>query len=234
MHSRTKYDSHRGVFQTGFYSFIYPSFPDLHCLTFIVCLHSPRLSFASFLSTTSERHRFLTAIKVALRPAIRLPRAPFYKLTSIIIIPLVRCSGSLRIFLAFPAICLNPFTWFSIPWPLSFMQPRMHECTSAQSFAAVNDIRMPALPMYLVTLLRSLHFAFILRLAAVFPWYFWISLPIEIVSRLTIFKRPSGVILSKNWKNKVINIFLSVLIFLFQIHLFFLCSTHVIFITGFI
>jgi len=112
------------------------------------------------------------------------------------------CSGSLRIFLAFPAICLNPFTWFSIPWPLSFMQPRMHECTSAQSFAAVNDIRMPVLPMYLVTLLRSLHFAFILHLAAVFPWYFWISLPIEIVSRLIIFKKPSGVILSKNWKIK--------------------------------
>lgn len=85
---------------------------------------------------------------------------------------------------------------------------RMHEYTSAQSFAAVNDIRMPALPMYLVTLLRSLHFlAFILRLAAVFPWYFWISLPIAIVedkSVTCISKRLLDVILPK--KRETVNI----------------------------
>jgi len=71
------------------------------------------LSFAFLLSAASARgrHRFLAAIKAALRPATRLPlRVPLYKLTSIIIIPLVRRSGSLRIFLTFPAICPDPFT----------------------------------------------------------------------------------------------------------------------------
>lgn len=75
-------------------------------------------------------------------------RVPLYKLTSIIIIPLVRRSGSLHIFLAYPAICLDPFTWFSVSWPLATLHA--HDCTSAQSFATVNDIRIPALPMYLV------------------------------------------------------------------------------------
>jgi len=75
-----------------------------------------------------------------------------YKLTSIIIIPLVRRSGSLRISLAFPAICpRSVYVIFRLPALRGML--RMHDCAlSVQSFAALNDIRMQASPMHAVTL----------------------------------------------------------------------------------
>lgn len=108
-----RYDNRRVMrsFQVKLLFFYLVLFPDLHCLTFIMSPPAGRvyLSLFSYLPRAG-RHRFLAAIKAALRPATRLPRVPLYKLTSIIIIPLVRRSGSLRIFLTFPAICSDPFT----------------------------------------------------------------------------------------------------------------------------
>lgn len=91
-------------------------------------------------------------------------RVLLYKLTSIII-PLVH-----PVLVRFAFSSHSPrFVWIRLrdfPFPGLL---HTHDFTSVQSFATVNDIRMPALAMYLVALPRSLHFfAFILHLTAIF------------------------------------------------------------------
>lgn len=171
-----------GVSKSTLVLLSYPVPLSTYIVLLLVCLHPlwpPRVYllllpfiWESWENSKRERHRFVAAIKAALtrRGITRLPCVPLYKLTSIIIIPLVRRSGSLRISLAFSTICLDPFTWFSVSRPLAACSA----CTIARlrnPLPQLTTFECRALPMYLVTCTRDPRVslsAFILRLAAIF------------------------------------------------------------------